>query len=230
MDLKSVGSLGRVTKQVELTKEWNVTLKSLSTVETQKALAEIPSSLTNDTSYRGLTMQKAFLKYATTHINNEAVTLEQVDEFYSNLQTPLFNEVYTAFDALSQAQQEALDILKLDDPPNRELWIVSKALNLSPFSPEVAALSPSEFYWTLINYYKDQQDEFNKIKLICRFINPEAAKTVFDKAEVEVTESSEDFMLEQMSKDLKGKYTPEELKAMMDDPKHYESLDRIEKA
>jgi hypothetical protein len=33
-----------------------------------------------------------------------------------------------------------------------------------------------------------------------------------------------------MAKDLKGKYTPEELQAMMDDPKHYEGLDRIEKA
>jgi len=32
-----------------------------------------------------------------------------------------------------------------------------------------------------------------------------------------------------MAKDLKGKYTPEELQAMMDDPSHYEKLDRIEK-
>lgn len=112
MDLKSFGSLGKVTKQVEVTKDLNVTLRSLSTLETQKALAEIPSSLTSDTSYRGLTMQKAFLKYATTHINNEAITLEQADEFYSNLQTPLFNDVYIAFDSLSTPQQEALDILK----------------------------------------------------------------------------------------------------------------------
>ena len=112
MDLKSFGSLGKVEKKVELTKDLNVTLHSLSTLETQKALAEIPSALNSDASYRGLIMQMAFLMYATSHINNEAVTLEQSKEFYSNLQTPLFNEVYSKFDELSQPQQEALDLLK----------------------------------------------------------------------------------------------------------------------
>jgi len=33
-----------------------------------------------------------------------------------------------------------------------------------------------------------------------------------------------------MADDLKGKYTPEELQAMMDDPKHYSELDVIQKA
>jgi hypothetical protein len=94
----------------------------------------------------------------------------------------------------------------------------------------VAALSPSEFYWTLINYYKDQQDEFNKMKLLCRFINPEAAKKVFDEAQMEVTESTQDVLFDQMSKDLKGKYTPDELALMMEDPKHFSELDVIEKA
>lgn len=112
MDLKSFGSLGKITKQVEVTKELSVTLHSLSTVETQKALGEIPSSLNSDASYRGLIMQMGFLIYATSHINNEPITLEQAKEFYSNLQTPLFNEIYTKFDELSQPQQTAIEELK----------------------------------------------------------------------------------------------------------------------
>ena len=112
MDLKAFGSIGKVTKQMEVTKDLTVTLHSLSTVETQRALAEIPSSLNNDASYRGLIMQMGFLIYATSHINNELVTLEQAKEFYSNLQTPLFNDIYTQFDSLSQSQQLALEELK----------------------------------------------------------------------------------------------------------------------
>jgi len=66
--------------------------------------------------------------------------------------------------------------------------------------------------------------------LLCRFLNPAAAETIFDGKKVEKTESTKDTMFENMARDLKGKYTPEELQAMMDDPKHYEGLDRIEKA
>lgn len=112
MDFKSFGSLGKVDKKVELTKDLNVTIHSLSAGETQKALAEIPSALNSDASYRGMIMQMAFLMYATSHINNEAVTLEQSKEFYTSLQTPLFNEIYAKFDELSQPQQEALEGLK----------------------------------------------------------------------------------------------------------------------
>jgi hypothetical protein len=37
-------------------------------------------------------------------------------------------------------------------------------------------------------------------------------------------------MFENMARDLKGKYTPEELESFMNDPKHFSGLDRIEKA
>lgn len=65
---------------------------------------------------------------------------------------------------------------------------------------------------------------------MCRFLNPQAAETIFDGKKVEKTESTKDTMFENMAKDLKGKYTPEELQAMMDDPARYSNLDRIEKA
>jgi len=82
----------------------------------------------------------------------------------------------------------------------------------------------------LTNHFKDQEEDFESTKLLCRFLNPQAAETIFDGKKVEKTESTKDTMFENMARDLKGKYTPEELAAMMHDPKHYEGLDRIEKA
>lgn len=81
-----------------------------------------------------------------------------------------------------------------------------------------------------MNHYKDLEEEFENTKLLCRFLNPSAAATVFDGKKVEVTHSTKDVLFDQMSKDLKGKYTPEELSAIMANPKHYAELDIIEKA
>jgi len=66
--------------------------------------------------------------------------------------------------------------------------------------------------------------------LLCRFLNPQAAASIWDKKETEKTESTPDIFFNNIAKDLKGKYTPEELQSMLKDPKHWESLDRIEKA
>jgi len=57
-----------------------------------------------------------------------------------------------------------------------------------------------------------------------------AAASIFDKKEVEVTVSTDNVFYEQMSKDLKGRYSPEELEAIMKDPKHYTELDVIKPA
>lgn len=80
-----------------------------------------------------------------------------------------------------------------------------------------------------MNHFRDQEEDFEKTKVLCRFMNPAAAASIWDKKDVEVTVSTESTLFEQMSKDLKGKYTPEELEAIMKDPKHYSELDRIEK-
>ena len=83
----------------------------------------------------------------------------------------------------------------------------------------------------MTNHFKDQEDEFDKIKLLTRFINPQAAAEVWDKKKEEVTVSTPDTFFENIAKDLKGKYSAEELSEMMKDPKHYsEDLTRIEKA
>lgn len=94
----------------------------------------------------------------------------------------------------------------------------------------MSKLTQAEFIWVLQNFYADQNEDFDKYKLLLRFINPEGAKKLFDENKTEVTVSTEDFMFEQMSKDLKGKYSKEELAEIMEDPKHFSELDRIEKA
>jgi hypothetical protein len=80
-----------------------------------------------------------------------------------------------------------------------------------------------------MNHFKDEEEDFEKTKLLCRFLNPAGAEAIFDKKTVDVTVSTEDVLFKQMSKDLKGKYTPEQLEAMMKDPQHFASLDVIEK-
>lgn len=81
-----------------------------------------------------------------------------------------------------------------------------------------------------MNHFKDEEDEWKKQELLCRFINPTIAAEVFDKNTIEKTVSTEDVLFGEISQDLKGKYTPQELAAIMADPKHYSELDKIEKA
>lgn len=80
-----------------------------------------------------------------------------------------------------------------------------------------------------MNHFKDDAEDFEKTKLLCRFLNPAAAIAIFDKKAMDVTVSTESTMFDAMAKDLKGKYTPQELEAIMKDPKHYSELDVIEK-
>lgn len=83
--------------------------------------------------------------------------------------------------------------------------------------------------WVLMNHFKDEEEDWKKQELLCMFINPQAADSLFNKKSVETTVSTEDTIFTQISQDLKGRYTPEELSAIMKDPKHYAELDRIEK-
>jgi hypothetical protein len=83
----------------------------------------------------------------------------------------------------------------------------------------------------LTNHFKDQEENFENTKVLCRFLNPAVASAIWDRKDTEVTVSTPDVFFENISKDLKGKYSTEELAEMMKDPKHYsEDLTRIEKA
>lgn len=81
-----------------------------------------------------------------------------------------------------------------------------------------------------MNYFKDQEENFENTKVLCRFLNPPAASALWDKKDVEESVSTPYVLFDQMAQDLKGKYSPEELAQMMEDPKRYEGFDKIEKA
>jgi hypothetical protein len=81
-----------------------------------------------------------------------------------------------------------------------------------------------------MNHFEDEKEDFEKTKLLCRFLNPQAAETIFDGKKVEITTSNRDVLFDTISKDLKGKYSAEELEQIMNDPKHYSELDHIERA
>jgi len=83
--------------------------------------------------------------------------------------------------------------------------------------------------WVLMNHLRDEKEEWEKQELLCTFINPQVASALFGKKDVETTVSTEDVIFTQISEDLRGKYTPEELAEIMKNPKHYSELDRIEK-
>ena len=42
------------------------------------------------------------------------------------------------------------------------------------------------------NYYKDQEEESEKLKILCRFINPDAARKIFDREIDEVLSEADD--------------------------------------
>lgn len=79
----------------------------------------------------------------------------------------------------------------------------------------------------LLNIYKDEEDDFNKLKLLLSFINPEAAQKIFNKQEQmipnEIVES-DDFLDEVSSH---TNVSPEALKDFLENPDG-EGLDVIE--
>lgn len=53
--------------------------------------------------------------------------------------------------------------------------------------------------WAINNYYRDQNDDLEKYKLICRFVNPSAARDIWDSTSDSDTQSSmleSDFLAE----------------------------------
>jgi hypothetical protein len=76
------------------------------------------------------------------------------------------------------------------------LWVAAKALHISPFDSQLSYLTEPQIAWVLSNYAKDEEEQFEKLKLLCRFINPEAARKVFDIDESESVTDIDEFMSE----------------------------------
>jgi len=54
--------------------------------------------------------------------------------------------------------------------------------------------------WILANHFKDEEVEWKKLQLLCRFINPEAARQIFDKETIDpIIEMTEDEFLQEIN-------------------------------
>ena len=86
--------------------------------------------------------------------------------------------------------------------------------------------------WAIANYYKDQDEDFEKYKIICRFINPKAASELWDEKIIDDTVGVSDDAVfwEEVKKHTKNPITTEELKVRIMNPEQYdaENLDSIE--
>ena len=116
------------------------------------------------------------------------------------------------------------------------LWVGAKALGISPFSDEFASLSEAQITWAIFNHFKDQEEDLEKYKLICRFTNPEAAKKAFDDKGSVPEEISQEF-LDEIKKHSKYNLDDETLRQRLSDPEntllesnnHLDTIEAVEK-
>ena len=112
MDLKSLSQLGRIEKEFELAPGVKIKLHTLSVMDQQKALLDIPEGVAQDESARFLQMQQAILVYATDSVNDEKLTLEQAKELYSGIQYPVLIELFNRYLEAAGEQSKILEELK----------------------------------------------------------------------------------------------------------------------
>jgi hypothetical protein len=113
MDLKSFSSLNRIEREFDIVNGLKVSLHTLSVLQQQQALAELPTSPAGqDPALRAVILQQALLIYALDSLNGKAITVQESKEFIQNLQAPIFNEIYNCYDVLAQEQDTTLTELK----------------------------------------------------------------------------------------------------------------------
>ena len=86
--------------------------------------------------------------------------------------------------------------------------------------------------WAIANYYKDQDEDFEKYKIVCRFINFKAASEMWDEKVIDDKSGVSDdaAFWEEVQKHTKSNLSAEELKQRMENPEKYDisNLDSIE--
>lgn len=113
MDLKSLHSLGRIEREFQIVKDLKVVLHTLSAVEQQQALAELPNTASStDVIHRTVILQASLLIYALTSVNDEKMDLQKSKEFIQGLQSPIFNEIYNCYETIAQEQDKTVEELK----------------------------------------------------------------------------------------------------------------------
>jgi len=112
------------------------------------------------------------------------------------------------------------------------LWVASKALGISPFSTEFEDLSEAQITWAVMNHYKDQEEDLEKYKLICRFTNPEAASKLFDAPKASLEDEISEEFLNEIQKHSKHKLSKANLRQSLLNPESLPetgSIDTIER-
>ncbi len=113
MDLKSFSNLNKIEREFDVVTGLKVSMHTLSVLQQQQALAEIPTSpVGTDTALRAVILQQALLIYALDSINGEKVDLQTAKKFIQDLQAPIFNEIYNCYDLMAQEQDKTLTELK----------------------------------------------------------------------------------------------------------------------
>lgn len=110
MELKSLAQLGRVEKEVDITKELKVKFHTLSVAEQQNVFLNVPETLTDEARISHI--QVAVLAQAIDTINGEPVDKTKLAEQLRNMQFRLLAEMFDAYAALAEEQNTVLDELK----------------------------------------------------------------------------------------------------------------------
>ena len=82
--------------------------------------------------------------------------------------------------------------------------------------------------WILSNYNRDKEEELEKVKIICTFIDPQGAKKFFDNSEDVITEFESDAFLKEIQSQSNEKFTPDDLRERLRSSQDYDGVDIIE--
>ena len=113
MSLKSLASLGRVSKTVEINKELTITLHTVSSGDQEKVLLQIPAE--GDGTAKYASIQRATLVYATDEINGQKFddsNRAELQEFYSTIQYSLLAQIFEVNLSCLAEQNTILEDLK----------------------------------------------------------------------------------------------------------------------
>lgn len=110
MELKSLEQLGRVEKEVEITKDLKIKFHTLSVAEQQKVFLTVPETLTDEARISHI--QVAILAQAIDAVNGESVDKTKLTEQLRGMQFRLLAEFFDAYAALAEEQNIVLDELK----------------------------------------------------------------------------------------------------------------------
>lgn len=111
MDLERLDQLGRVEKEIELSKDWKVTLHTLTVIEQQKALKEVPEDVDEDAA-KFTYLQTAILVQATDKINGVPVEEKKVREIYQKMQYNIAAKLFAKYLEMTAEQTKVIDELK----------------------------------------------------------------------------------------------------------------------